>query len=117
MTGQAHSLATPHSTPIRGWFRPRLSRLRRRHLAETLQLRLLPRPWKASPLSTAATVQATGPLTAPAVKIEKGSLATSSTAALLENVGGTARLRRAWHWLRGKQAEPTLCEKLLEPAG
>ena len=84
--------------------------------AQTLQLRLLPRPRKASSLSTAATVQVTGPLTAPAVRVEKGSLITSSTAALLKNVGEVARLRRAWRWLRGKRAAPTLCEKLLEPA-
>jgi uncharacterized protein involved in outer membrane biogenesis len=84
--------------------------------AQTLQLRLLPRPRKASSLSTAATVQVTGPLTAPAVRVEKGSLITSSTAALLKNVGEVARLRRAWRWLRGKRAAPTLCEELLEPA-
>jgi hypothetical protein len=84
--------------------------------AETVQLRLLPRPRQAGPVSTAATVQVTGPLTRPSVEIETGSLVTSSAKALLKNVGGATRLRRASRWLRGKPAEPTLCEKLLEHA-
>jgi hypothetical protein len=83
--------------------------------AETVQLRLLPKPHRASLLSTAATVQVTGPLRRPTVSTEKGSLVTSSTAALLKSVSQSTRLRQSWRRLRDRKAEPTLCERLLEP--
>ena len=82
---------------------------------ETVQMRLLPKPHRASLLSTAATVQVTGSLRKPTVKTEKGSLVTSSTAALLKGVGGVTRLRQSWRWLRDRKAKPTLCERLLGP--
>ncbi len=84
-------------------------------MSSGLQLRLLPKPHRASLLSTAATVEVTGPLRKPAVSTDKGSLVTSSTAALLKNVTGATRLRQSWRWLRDPKGEPTRCERLLEP--
>ena len=82
--------------------------------AETGQLTLVPKPHTASPLSTAATVLVTGPLAAPDVNIDKTSLVISAMSAIAKKVDRVTQSRRAWRWLRGKKAEPTLCEKFLE---
>ncbi len=79
---------------------------------ETLDLRLVPKPRHASPLSTAVTVRVEGPLTHPTVKIVKGSLVTSTTKAIVKNIGSVTGARLAWRKL-GRRSEDPLCAKLL----
>jgi uncharacterized protein involved in outer membrane biogenesis len=81
--------------------------------AESLDLRLAPEPRKASPLSTAATVRLSGPFTSPEISVEKTSLVTSSTRAVIENLGSATGLRQLWKTLTGDPSDRTLCEELL----
>jgi uncharacterized protein involved in outer membrane biogenesis len=80
---------------------------------ETLDLRLVPTPRRASPLSTAATVRVEGPLTSPAVKIEHTSLATSTTLAIVDNIKSFTGVRKAWGMLRGGASDQSPCAKLV----
>ena len=79
---------------------------------ETIDLRLIPKPRRASPISTAATVLIKGPLTNPVVRTQAGSLVTSTTAALVENIGSVTGVRWLSRTLRGKSSEETLCAQL-----
>jgi uncharacterized protein involved in outer membrane biogenesis len=80
--------------------------------AETLDLRLVPTPRRAGPLSTAVTAKVTGPLTHPKVKMEKGTLVTSTTKAIVKNIASVTGMRLAWRKL-GRGAGHPLCAKLL----
>jgi uncharacterized protein involved in outer membrane biogenesis len=84
--------------------------------AETIQLRLVPKPRKASLLSTAATVQVAGPLTRPKVKIEKRSLVTSTTKAIFGNVTSAPGVRQVWERLGRSAPVGSPCAKLLGSA-
>ncbi|MBW2269638.1 MAG: AsmA family protein [Deltaproteobacteria bacterium] len=79
---------------------------------ETLALRLIPRPRRASLLSTAATVRIKGPLTSPEVKTEKHSFLGHTTNAMFHNIESLTGVRRAWGILRGGASDRSPCAKL-----
>jgi hypothetical protein len=80
--------------------------------AETLDLRLIPSPRGASIFSTAATVQVSGALTDPSVHIEKGSLVTSTTEAIVKRVASVSGVRWLWRKVWGDTSEGSLCATL-----
>jgi hypothetical protein len=58
------------------------------------------------------TAKVTGPLTHPKVKMEKGTLVTSTTKAIVKNIASVTGMRLAWRKL-GRGAGHPLCAKLL----
>jgi uncharacterized protein involved in outer membrane biogenesis len=75
-------------------------------------LRFVPKPRDPSPLSTAATIRLTGPLSAPRVSTEKGSLIVSTTKALLETLPWLSRSRSALRGLLSAGAPFGHCREL-----
>jgi uncharacterized protein involved in outer membrane biogenesis len=84
--------------------------------ARRLDLRFLPKPRDPSPLSTAATIRLTGPLSAPTVSTEKSSLLVSSTKALLGTVPWLSRSREGLGRLMGAGEHFGRCQEILDPS-
>jgi hypothetical protein len=82
--------------------------------AETLDLRLVPTPRRASLLSTAVTTKVEGPLTHPKVTTVKGTFVTNTTKAVVKNIRAATGVPLAWRKLGGNSEHP-LCAKLLAP--
>jgi hypothetical protein len=83
---------------------------------ETIDLRLVPKPRKAGPFSTAATVRVVGPLTGPEIKVNKRSLVTSTTRAVFGNLASASGARLLWGKLGRSAPVDSPCAKLMGPA-
>jgi hypothetical protein len=81
---------------------------------ETVELVLVPRPRRRSPLSTAATVRVKGPLRDPNVQVDKASLVTSTAGAIVGSVATLSGARQVWSYLHG--SEPSPCDRVLAEA-
>ncbi len=84
--------------------------------AEMIELRLVPKPHKASLLSTAATLRVVGPLTDPEVKVVKRSLVTSATKAIFANLASASGAHQIWQRLGLNTPVDSPCAKLMGSA-
>lgn len=84
---------------------------------ERIELRLVPKPRRASFFSTAFAVDVTGTLAAPAVKVDKVSAVTNTGRTFLKRAATLTQTERTWRILFRRGVDSSPCARALDPAG